>query len=125
MKDKPIMTIEDILHEYICNYCVSNNIEIDCRFRCFGDINKYYIGDNKKISINCVTYNYHAFDIEGVKVFIAQYIDALWNKIKSPNNRVGLYIEDIIITKQGFTIIMGGCLFIDDALRGVTHDKGI
>lgn len=116
MKDKPIMKIENILHEYICNYCMSNNIKIDCRFRYFGDENKYYICNNGEFLISCITYAFNTVDIEEVKTFITQLIDTLWNEIKSPNSIICLYIEDVIITKQGYSLFMGGFLFEDDTV---------
>lgn len=107
--------IENVLYDYITAYCVSNNINIDCRFQCFGDVNKYYTR-NQKISINCVTYHYYAFDIDGIKDLFKRHIDTLWNEFKAQNNRIGLYIENITETERGYTIIMGGCLFYDQSV---------
>lgn len=98
------------LQEYISNYCCANNIQIDLRFSCFGDVNKFYIND-AEFSLDCVMY-----DVEDIKQFFAGYLDKMWENCEYPMNRVALYIKDIFDMDDYYVVSLGSALFVDEAL---------
>ena len=105
--------IELELKEYILNYCITNNIQIDIRFACFGDNNKFYT-DRTEFSVSCLSYGIR--DLEDIKQFLVDYLEKMLKNCKYPINRVALYIKDILCMDRGYEVIVGGCLFVDDAL---------
>lgn len=105
--------IESELQEYIFNYCNEKNMSIDLRFACFGDENKFYM-NNKEFSVSCV--GYYTEDIRDIKQFFIRYLDHMWEDCKYPINRTALYIKDIVNMDSWYEVIVGGCLFVDDAL---------
>ena len=104
---------ESELQEYIFDYCDMKEIEIDLRFACFGDENKFYTHDTE-FSLDCV--DYYTEDFEDIKKFFKHYLDAMWEDCKSPMNRIALYIKDIVDMDSWYEVIVGGGLFKDDAL---------
>lgn len=107
---------EEELQEYVCNLCESKNMPpVDFRFRCFGDINKFWSSKtNSYFELDCV--NYYATDTEDVKILVSHIIDLLWEHATQPNHRVALYIEDITDRDNWVDVIIGGCLYEDDSL---------
>lgn len=105
--------IELELQEHIHNYCDAKNMSIDLRFACFGDKNKFYT-NNKEFSVSYC--GYYAENIEDIKRFFIHYLDNIWEDCKYPINRTALYIKDIVDMDNWYEVIVGGCLFVDDAL---------
>ena len=105
--------IESELHEYICDYCKKNNISIDLRFACFGDINRFFT-NNTKFSLNCI--DYYTQDFEDIKQFLVYYVDTMWGNCRYPYNRIALYIKDIVDMGSWYSVVVGGGLFTDEAL---------
>ena len=101
------------LQEYILDYCDMKEIEIDLRFACFGDENKFYTHDIE-FSLDCV--GYYTEDFEDIKKFFKHYLDVMWENCKHPMNRIALYIKDIVDMDSWYEVIVGGGLFEDDAL---------
>lgn len=104
---------EEELQEYIINYCKTNNILIDLRFQCFGDVNKFYTNDTD-FSLECVSY--YAEDFEDIKKFFADYLDVMWENCEQPFNEIALYIKDIVDMDDWYDVVVGGGLFTDKAL---------
>ena len=107
---------EGELQEYIINYCEINNISPpDFRFRCFGDVNKFWSSKtNSCFELDCVSY--YASDIEDVKTLVSHIIDVLWEQTTQPNHRIALYFKNIVGKGDWIDITIGSCLFEDDTL---------
>ena len=104
---------EDEVQEYIINYCETNNVAIDLRFRCFADINKFWSGKtNTCFELECV--NYYAHDTEDIKTLVSCLIDVLWEQATQPSNRIALYIQNIVDHDCWVDVAIGSCLFEDD-----------
>lgn len=101
------------LQEYIENYCKTKNIQIDLRFACLADMNRFYTND-AEFSLDCV--NYYTKDFEDIKKFFSDYLDVMWEKCELPMNSIALYIKDIVDMDSWYEVIVGGALFTDKAL---------
>lgn len=101
------------LQKYILDYCNTKEIAINLRFACFGDENKFYTHDIE-FCVDCV--DYYTEDFEDIKNFFRHYLDIMWSNCKRPMNRIALYIKDIVDMDSWYEVIVGGCLFEDDAL---------
>ena len=100
------------LKNEIFDICYERGMWVDIRWKCFGDRNKFYI-NNEDYVISCV--NYFASDLDDVKDLLLMYIENMWEDIEPPHNRVAMYIEDIVDMDGWYQVIMGGCLFRDEA----------
>lgn len=107
---------EEELREYIYDLCETKSISPpDFRFRCFGDMNKFWSSStNSYFKLNCVSY--YASDKEDVKTLVSHIIDVLWEQAAQPNHRVALYLENIVGHGNWIDVVIGSCLFEDDAL---------
>lgn len=101
------------VQNHIINYTLTNNIPVDLRFACFGDENKFYT-NGTDFSLTCVPY--FTDDIEDIKEFFTLYLDKMWESCTPPMNRLALYIEDIVDMDSWYEVIVGGGIFIDEAL---------
>ena len=101
------------LHEYICNLCESKGVSIDLRFGCLGDINAFYIGD-RYISLHCD--EYYEPDIKNIRKLFDVYITLCKRLMQPSENRIALYIEDIIYEDGWYRIIAGACTFKDGSI---------
>lgn len=102
------------LHEYICNLCETKGVSIDLRWRCFGDLNKFYI-NNKFFSISCDFY--YTTSLEGIRKIFDTYITCLCEHFMYPsNNRIALYVENILYEDGLYKVIIGACTFKDDSI---------
>lgn len=108
--------LEHMLYDHICNLCETKNMPpIDLRFKCFGDVNRFYSSSTDSyFEISCV--NYCAANIEDAKELVAYIIETLWKYATKPNHRVALYIEDVENKFGWVNMVIGGCLLEDDAL---------
>lgn len=106
---------EEELYEYIYDLCLAKGISIDYRFRCYGDMNEYWSSKtNSCFKLDCK--NSYTGNIEDVKDFVIHNINELWEQATQPNHRIALYVHNIIVDGEQIEIIMGSCLFEDDAL---------
>lgn len=106
---------EDELQEYIINYCETNNIAVDLRFRCFADMNKFWSSKtNSCFELDCV--NYYASDTEDIKTLVSHIIDVLWEQATQPSHRIALYVQNIVGHGSWIDVVIGSCLFEDDAM---------
>ena len=103
------------LNDCIFDWCHQNGIWIDLRWKCFGDRNKFYT-NNEEFTVKCT--HYLATNLDDVKDLITMYIESIWEYIEHPNNRMVLYIEDIVDNDSWYDVVMGGFLFRDDAGDG-------
>lgn len=102
------MIIEEDLQNYICDLCDKENISIDLRFACFGDINIFYEEEHGSFYIECE--HYHVDNILEVKKLIVNtYIVRLWQH-STKHQMIALYISDVINTGNGYNVIVGGQL---------------
>ena len=101
------------LQEYIENYCETKNIQIDLRFACLADMNRFYTND-AEFSFDFVSY--YTEDFEDIKKFFSDYLDVMWEKCESPMNSIALYIEDIVDMDDWYDVIVGGGLFTDETI---------
>ena len=105
---------EDLeMQEYLYELCKNKGISADIRFKWLGDINRFYTC-NKEFSLDCMSY--YAKDINDVKNFFDIYLDNLYEYCEHPINSIALYIEDIVDMNGWYDVIVGGCLFVDDAI---------
>lgn len=104
------------LQDYIYDLCTTKHIPSpDLRFRCFGDVNKFWSSKtNSYFKLDCL--NYYASDIEDVKILVFRIIDILWEQVAQPNQRVALYLENIIDKGSWVNVTIGSCLFEDDTV---------
>lgn len=102
--------IEKRLNEYIYNLCETEGIYVDCRFACFGDVNKFY-NNNTSFVVQCE--HYHVDDVKQIELLINTYLVRLWQHAY-PNQSIALYIKDIVNTGNGYNVVIGGCLFYDN-----------
>ena len=104
---------EKSLYEYILSYCEAKNIQIDLRFRCFGDVNKFHT-NNTELVLEC--HDYYTRDNEGIKKFFAYFLDTMWENCKPPFNRIALYIKDVVDRGGWYEVNIGSGLITDEAL---------
>lgn len=102
------------LHKHIHNLCETKGMSIDLRWGCFGDINKFYI-NNKNFSLNCD--EYCGFSIEDITELLNNSITLLCDfAICGRDNRIALYIEDIVYENSLYKVIFGACTFKDNSI---------
>lgn len=101
------------LRDYILDYCESKKIQIDLRFACLGDINRFFTNDTE-FSLDCV--GYYAEDFKDIKQFLIYYVDTMWDNCRYPYNRIALYLKNIVDMANWYEVIVGGGLFTDEAL---------
>lgn len=107
-------SLERHLHEYIHHLCETKGVSIDLRWRCFGDVNSFYI-NNEYFSLDCD--EYYEPNVENIRKLFDVYITTLCKYfMKPPKNRIAMYIENIIYEDGWYKIISGACTFKDDAL---------
>lgn len=113
-----MISFEEELQEYAYDLCKEKNIPpIDFRFRCFGDINKFWSSKtNSYFELNCVSY--YANDTEDVKTLVSHIIDVLWEQATQPNHRIALYLKNIINKGNWIDVEIGSCLLEDDGILG-------
>lgn len=100
-----------MLQKYIYDLCATENIKIDLRFASLGDENLFYEEGKDAFPIRCE--HYHVENIEEVKKLIANtYLVRLWQQSR-PNQKIALYIRDIVNTGNGYNVVIGGNLFED------------
>ena len=103
-----------MIQEYIYDLCERKGIQIDLRFRCFGDVDMFY-ENNRIITVDYESY--YAKDIDDIKLFFESYLNILWLQSRyNHNNRIGLCVKDIADKDGWYDVIVGSCLFKDDAL---------
>ena len=104
------------LQEYVYNLCNAKNIpSVDLRFRCFGDVNKFYSSNvDSYFTLGCV--NYYAANIEDVKTLVSNIIDKVWEHATQPNHRIAMYIENIVNRDSWVDVTIGSCLLEDDSV---------
>lgn len=106
---------EEELQEHIYDLCETKGISIDFRFRCFGDVNKFYSSKTNSC-FELVCENYYASNTEDVKKLVTNIIDLLWEQAAQPNHRIALYLQNIVGKGNWIDVTIGSCLFEDDAL---------
>lgn len=111
-------SFEEKLQDYIYDLCKTKNISPpDFRFRCFGDVNKFWSSNtNSYFKLDCV--NYYASDTEDVKTLVSHIIDVLWEQATQPNHRIALYLQNIVGKGSWIDVTLGSCLFEDDGILG-------
>lgn len=101
------------LQEYIVDYCNINNIPIDIRFACFGDRNEFYTNETE---FSLVCNEYYTEDGEDIKRFFTDYLNIMWENCNPPMNKLALYVKDIVDMDSWYEVVVGGAMFIDEAL---------
>lgn len=100
--------LESNLLNYINKLYETENIEIDIRFAYYGDKNEFYGKDGSHF-VRCE--HYHVKDLSEVEKLIKYaYIVRLCQQVK-PEEKVALYIHDIVNVGDGYNVIVGGRLF--------------
>lgn len=103
--------MEEMLQKYIYDLCATENILIDLRFASLGDENMFYEEVSGEFPVSCE--DYHVENIEEVKKLIANtYLVRLWQHAR-PNQKIALYIRNIVNTGNGYNVSVGGSLFKD------------
>lgn len=103
--------MEEMLQKYIEDLCATENIKIDLRFASLGDENLFYKDGKDAFPLRCD--HYHVENIEEVKKLIANtYLVRLWQQAK-PNQKIALYVRNIVNTGNGYNVSVGGDLFKD------------
>lgn len=105
-----VKCIEEELQEYIFDLCGRKNIPIDLRFQCYGDMNSFCT-NNEVFAVECV--EYYASDKEDIKHLIYTMITDLWEHATHSNQRIALYIKNVVDMGTWFNVIVGSCLFED------------
>ena len=105
--------MEEMLQKYIDDLCATENIKIDLRFASLGDENLFYDCKDGKDAFPLRCDHYHVENIEEVKKLIANtYLVRLWQQAK-PEQKIALYIENIVNTGNGYNVSVGGNLIKD------------
>ena len=100
-----------MLQKYIYGLCATENIKIDLRFAGLGDENLFYKEGKDAFPVLCE--DYHVENIEEVKKLIANtYLVRLWKHAR-PDQKIALYIRNIVNTSNGYNVSVGGGLFKD------------
>ena len=100
-----------MLQKYINDLCATENIKIDLRFASLGDENLFY--EDGKDAFPLRRDHYHVENIEEVKKLIANtYLVRLWQQAK-PDQKIALYVRNIVNTGNGYNVSVGGDLFKD------------
>jgi hypothetical protein len=105
--------IEEELQEYIYDLCETKNTSIDLRFQCYGDVNRF-CANNEIFTVECV--EYYTSDVKDMKRLMHTIITGLWDYATHSNQRIALYIQDIVYMGGWFDVIVGSCLFEDICL---------
>lgn len=106
---------EEGLQKYILDLCKKNNVQIDLRFRCFGDKNQYWSSEtNECFEVQCE--HHYASDGDDVKRMMFDSIDLLWFQATKQNHRVALYFKNIVGKGDWIDVEFGACLFEDNSL---------
>ena len=104
--------MEEMLQKYIDDLCATENIKIDLRFASLGDENLFYYEDCK-YGCPLRREQYHVENIEEVKKLIANtYLVRLWQQAKQ-DQKIALYVGNIVNTGNGYNVSVGGGLFKD------------
>ena len=111
MRSKEWLELTEKLRLRILSYCAANKIPIECHFAWLGDTSRFY-SHNEPFDLDTVTYDTDF--VEDIESFILEYIDILWEHCESTNDRIALYLEDIIKKDGWYDIIMGGAIFEDE-----------
>lgn len=102
------------IHDYICDFCLKENISAEVQLGCFGDENRVYI-DGKKYSLECT--EYYAKDIQDIKMFFENYLTSLWEHSTLPYHRIVAHIKAIFDMNGWYNVVVGGLLYEDDTLK--------